>query len=293
MTWKRLEAYIYVLPALLLVSLFIYWPLVFSMFLSTQDWNLVSPRPEFVGIDNFAELARETDFHDVVKNTFFYIAILTPLQVLLPLGIALLMWPIRKSRPYKIYRIILFLPVIVPFSASSVAWLWMYNPTAAGVFNQLLSSLDVTEQTWLRDPDLAVWCIIAISVWRVIGVNFIIYMSALVSVPDDYVEASALDGASALQAMLRIRLPLISPTLFFVLITTVIFVSEEIFTAISILTDGGPFGRTSNVLYFLFERGFRFFRVGEASAIAIFVFVVMVFLTWLQFRYVEKRVHYD
>jgi multiple sugar transport system permease protein/sn-glycerol 3-phosphate transport system permease protein len=293
MSWKLARPYLYISPSLLLVTVFIYVPLFISLYLSTQDWNLVSPQREFVGLDNYVRLAKDRTFHTVVGNTAFYIVILTPLQVLLPLGIAMLMWPIRASRLYKAYRVILFLPVIVPFSASSVAWLWLYNPTAAGVFNQLLIPFGITEQTWLTNPQLAIWCVIAVAVWRVIGVNFIVYMAALMNVPEDYVEASALDGATPLQTMWRIRLPLIAPTLFFTLVTTVIFVSEEIFTAINILTEGGPFQRTSNVLYYLFERGFRFFRVGEASAVAVAIFVVMVLLTWLQFRYLERRVHYD
>ena len=123
-------------------------------------------------------------------------------------------------------------------------------------------------------------------------VALILYLAALEAVPVDYIEAAQVDGASGWQIIRSIRWPLITPTFFFVLVTTVIAVNDEVFGAINVLTDGGPFNKTSNIVYYLYLQGFRFFQIGTASAVSLIIFVGTVLLTWLQFRFVERHVHY-
>jgi multiple sugar transport system permease protein/sn-glycerol 3-phosphate transport system permease protein len=161
------------------------------------------------------------------------------------------------------------------------------------VLNQVIVAAGGREVGWLQDPSVALWSIILVSVWKLLGFNLLLYIAALEAVPRDYLEAASLDGAGPWALFRYVRLPLISPTLFFVLVTTVIFVSDEVFAAIYVLTNGGPYGTTSNLLYYLYERGFEFFQVGEASAVALLVFAAVMALTLLQFRFVERHVHYD
>jgi len=284
--------YLLLVPVLALMAMFIYWPLLYSVYLSTLQWNFVSPTREFVGLANFASLLGNPDFRQALLNTGLYLLALVPLLVLLPLGLAMLLWPVRRSRAQGAYRAVLFAPTVVSFAAAAVVWLWILNPVA-GLLNQALSAAGAGGGTnWLGDPTTAIWCIVAIAFWKVFGFNLLLYVAALETVPRDYVEAAQLDGAGPWAMFWRIRFPLISPTFFFVLVTTVIFVSDEVFAAISVMTQGGPSQSTTNLLYFLYERGFRFFQVGEASAVALVVFVVVTSVTWLQFRYVERRVHY-
>jgi multiple sugar transport system permease protein/sn-glycerol 3-phosphate transport system permease protein len=289
---ERAAPYLYVLPVLAFVGVFIYWPLLYSVYLSTLQWNFVSPTREFVGFDNFASLAGSAEFRQAAANTAFYLVVLVPVQIVVPLGVALLLWPVRRSRAQGAYRAVLFSPTVVSFAVAAVVWLWIFEPVE-GVFSQLVVASGGDRVNWLENPNTALWCLVLVSFWKAFGFNLLLYLAALEAVPRDYLEAAQLDGAGGWALFRHIRLPLITPTVFFVTVTTVIFVNDEVFAAISVLTDGGPFGRTANALYFLYERGFEFFQIGEASAVALMIFVAVAALTYVQFRFVEGRVHYE
>lgn len=288
---ERLIPYLFVLPAVALMGIFIYWPLIYSVYLSLLDWNFVSPIRTFVGGDNFANLAHDHIFRQALGNTGLYLLALVPIQVFLPLLLALLLWPVRKSRVQTTYRAVLFTPTVISFAIAAVVWLWIFNPIQ-GVLNKVVVGAGGERVSWLTNPQTAIWCVIVVAAWKTIGFNLLLYLAALEAVPGEYLEAAALDGASGWRLFRHIRWPLISPTFFFVLVTTVIFVSDEAFAAINVLTDGGPFEKTTNVLYYLYERGFRFFQVGQASAVAVLVVIAVMTITYLQFRYVERHVHY-
>lgn len=293
-TYGSLEAlspYLLVLPVLTFMGLFVYWPLVYSVYLSTLDWNFVSPVREFVGLENFLELARDEAFRQALFNTGLYLIVLVPLLVLLPMGLALLLWPVRRSRAQGIYRAVLFAPTVVPFAVAAVVWLWIFNPLQ-GILTQVLIAAGGDRINWLQNPDTAFWCIVAVAAWKVLGFNLILYIAALESVPRDYLDAAELDGAGQWALFRYVRFPLITPTCFFVLVTTFIFISDEVFAAINVLTRGGPFGKTTNLLYYLYERGFESFQVGTASATALVLFAAVISVTWLQFRFLERSVHY-
>ena len=283
--------YLFALPALALMAIFIYWPLIYSCYLSLLDWNFVSPVRTFVGARNYTALAEDKNFRTALGNTVTYLVALIPIQVLLPLAFALILWPIRRSRMQTTYRVVLFTPTVLSFSIAAVCWLWIFNPIQ-GVLNQMLVQAGGSKIAFLTDPNVAIWCVIGVSAWKVLGFNLLLYLAALEAVPQELLEAAALDGASGWRLFRHIRWPLITPTFFFVLVTTVIFVNDESFAAINVLTDGGPFQHTTNVLYYLYERGFRFFQIGQASAVAVLVVVAVMTLTYVQFRFVERHVHY-
>lgn len=290
--WERLAPYALVCPLLALMVAFIYWPLLYSVYLSTLSWNFVSPTRTFVGAANFVALVQDDGFRLAVRNTALYLAALVPIVVLAPLGLALLLWPIRRSRAQTAYRVLLFSPTVVAFPVAAVIWLWIFNPIQS-VLNQFLRAAGQGNgPNWLGDPNTAIWCVVAVCGWKLVGANLLLYLAALEAVPPDFVEAAAIDGAGSWATFRDIRWPLIRPTVFFLLVSAVIFVSDQAFGAIYVLTDGGPFGQTSNVLYFLYERGFEFFQIGEASAVSLLVFVVVASITWFQFRVLERHVHY-
>jgi ABC-type sugar transport system permease subunit len=291
LSWESAAPYLFVAPLILLISAFIYWPLLYSAYLSLFDWNFVSPDKTFVGLHNYTRLAGEPRFTGALSTTVVYVAALVPIQVFLPLGLALLLWPIRRSGAQGAYRLTLFAPTVVSFPVAALLWLWIFNPLI-GVLNQAILALGGSRVNWLSNPSVAIWCVIVVAAWKVLGFNLLLYLAALEAVPVEYVEAASIDGASGWQVLRYVRWPLIQPTFFFVLVTTVIAVNDEVFGAISVLTGGGPFERTSNIIYYLYEQGFHFFQIGAASAVSILVFLATIALTWLQFRFVERRVHY-
>lgn len=293
--WYRLSEgltpYLLIAPLLILMVIFIYWPLIYSTYLSFFDWNFVRPEKDYVGWGNFTRLPDDPRFIQSLKGTAIYTIALVPLQVLLPLGLALLLWQTRNSRFQSGYRILLFSPTVIAYSVAAVMWLWIFNPNY-GVLNKGLSYFGIEEIHWLSDRDTAIWAIILVATWKTLGFHMLLYLAALEGVPKDYIEAAQLDGASSWQIMKSVRFPLMTPTFFFVLVTTVISANDDVFAAINVLTDGGPFNSTTNIIYYLYEQGFKFFQIGSASAVALIVFIATVLLTWLQFRFVERHVHY-
>jgi len=286
-----LAPYLFVLPALVLMLLFIYWPLAYSFYLSTLEWNFVSPTRTAVGLKNFVNLFNDRNFRIALGNTGLYLATLGPVQVLIPLVLAVVLGTIKRSRAQTAYRAVLFTPTVMALPVAAVCWLWIFNPIQ-GVLNQMLVAGGGRRISWLTDPNVAIWCVIAVAMWKALGFNLLLYLAALEAVPAEYLEAASLDGAGGWTLFWRIKWPLITPTFFFVLVTTVIFVNDEAFAAINVLTDGGPFQHTTNVLYYLYERGFRFFQVGQASAVSVLVVFAVMTLTWAQFRFVERHVYY-
>ncbi len=293
--WHRLiegaTPYLLIAPLIFLISVFVYWPLFYSTYLSFFDWNFVRPDKAFVGWDNYTRLLDDPRFARALHGTWIYFVALIPIQVFLPLGLAMLLWPIRRAKSQASYRIMLFSPTVIAWSVGAVMWLWIFNPLQ-GLLNKLLAEFGVERINWLSDRDTAIWTVIVVAAWKTLGFHLILYLAALEAVPHDYVEAAALDGANNWQIMWTIRFPLITPTFFFVLVTTVISVNEDVFGAINVLTQGGPFGSTTNIVYYLYEQGFQYFQIGAASAVSVILFLATVLLTWVQFRFVERHVHY-
>jgi multiple sugar transport system permease protein/sn-glycerol 3-phosphate transport system permease protein len=283
--------YLLIAPLLFLIAVFIYWPLIYSTYLSFFDWNFVRPDKTFVGWDNYTRLLDDPRFARALNGTWIYFVALIPIQVFLPLGLAMMLWPIRRSKMQSSYRIMLFSATVIAWSVGAVMWLWIFNPLQ-GLLNKLLAEFGVERINWLSDRDTAIWTVIIVATWKSLGFHLILYLAALEGVPHDYVEAAALDGASNWQIMRTIRFPLITPTFFFVLVTTVISVNEDVFGAINVLTGGGPFESTTNIIYYLYEQGFKYFQIGAASAVSVLLFLATVTLTWVQFRFVERHVHY-
>lgn len=295
LSWYRvsegLTPYLLVAPLVALMVVFIYWPLIYSAYLSLFDWNFVRPDKDYVGVENYNRLIHDSHFETALRGTAIYTLALIPLQVFLPLGLALLLWGVSRSRLQNVYRGALFLPTIVAWSVASVLWLWILNSNF-GVLNQTLNLVGIQNVNWLGERNTAIWSVIMVATWKTLGFHMLLYLAALEGVPRDYVEAAQVDGASSYQVMKSIRFPLITPTFFFVLVTTVISVNEDVFAAINVLTDGGPFESTTNVIYYLYMQAFRYFQIGSASAVAVIIFVVIAFFTWMQFRFLERHVHY-
>lgn len=287
----KLAPYLFVGPAVLSVAIFLYGPLCASVGLSVIDWNLLDAEMSFVGLANYTAVFENRDFIRAAWNTFLYCAVLIPAQIILPLILGLMIHFLRGSPIQGIYRSSLFLPTIVAYSVAGVAWSWLLNPVN-GLFNEILRYLDLPILRWHTDPNLALLCVSLVTFWKTFGLNMLLWLAALANLPPELREASQLDGASRLRHFFTISLPLMMPTAFFISVTTLFAVLDDIVGVIDVLTAGGPAGRSSSLPYFIWERGLKFFQFGQASAVAVIIIGVVLAVTWLQFHVGEKKVHY-
>lgn len=288
---RKLAPYLLVGPAVISVAVFLYGPLVASVGLSVFDWNLLSSDIRFVGLDNYRSILDNADFRTAAWNTVLYCAILIPAQIILPLILALMIHAVRRSPMQGVYRSSLFLPTIVAYSVAGVAWSWLLNPVN-GLFNEVFGYFGFPKSRWHTDPDLALLCVSMVTFWKTFGLNMLLWLAALANLPRELREASQLDGAGATRHFFTISLPLMSPTAFFISVTTFFNVLDDIVGVIDVLTQGGPAGRSSSLLYFLWQQGLQFFQFGPASAVAVIIIAAVLVVTWFQFRIGEKRVHY-
>jgi ABC-type sugar transport system permease subunit len=288
----RHAAWLFIGPSLAAVVFFIYLPMVLNVGVSFFDWNLLRDDFTWRGVDNYTSTLLNIDFQSAATNTAIYLAVLVPAQIVFPLALAFLMLRVRSALVARLYRAAFFIPTIVSFSIAGVVWLWLFNPIV-GLLNTLGELAGMAPQRWLNDPSLSLWCVAAVAFWKGFGLNLLLYAAALVNIPRELIEAAELEGAGSWYRALHIELPLISPTLFFTAITTVLIVIDEIVGVVDVLTEGGPYNSSSNLVYFLYERAFRQFNFGEAAAVATLIMVIVALATWLQFRAFERYVHYQ
>ncbi len=295
--WQRwgeetFSAYLYLLPSLLIFVVFTFFPAIFSVIVSLFRWNMPA-QPVFIAFDNYKVLfSGAIDaplFWKSVLNTFYF-ALGVPINLFVSLMIALLLN--RKIRGVGIFRTAFFLPAITSVTAISVVWLWLYHPAQYGLFNSILIELGLPIQRWLRDPLLAMPCLIAMGVWSGMGYNIIIFLAGLQSIPHTLYEAAEIDGAGRGALFRKITFPLLGPTIFYIL-TVGMINSLKAFTEIDVMTQGGPLGATTTMAYILYQNAFQFFQMGRASAIAVLLFIMLLALTWIQFRYVDRRIFYE
>jgi len=289
-TPRTAAPWLYLAPTLGLLALFVYWPFLHTFGLSLVEWNLNPDRPsEFVGLSNYDRVASATLFEHALLNTLIYVAAAIPLKVLAPIPLAIFVWSLG-SRGH-LYRAVLFLPTLLSFVVISIAFIWILNPIF-GYAKQWLGMLGLSLPPLLTHPDLAIWTIIAISSWKVMGFNMLLYLAGLASINREYVEAMRMDGASDGVIFRRLILPLLTPTMFFVLISTVIFTIQQVFTPIDILTGGGPENSTTNLFYMVYQYTFLTFDVGAGAAGTVILFALLMAATVAQILTLDRRVEY-
>lgn len=278
-------------PALLLIAVFIYWPLIYTFVLAFHQWNLTSSEMRFVGLTNFSGLLDSPIFDAALKNTAIYIVGSIPLKVLFPLFIALAIWVVSPRRGI-VYKSAIFLPTLMSFVVVSLLWMWLLNPLV-GIGNSVMAMLGLRLPPLLSSPDTALWTILAISSWKIMGFNMLLYLAGLASVNRDQIEAMRLDGAGDVALFRYLIWPTLSPTTFFVLIVTVIFSIQQVFTPIDILTHGGPSNSTTNLFYMVYQYAFQSFNIGYGAAGTVLIFAIIFVVTAVKMRVLESRVHYQ
>ena len=275
-------------PTLVIFGVFVLFPVVFSFYLSFQQWNMFSSGATFVGLANYAQIIRNPEFWMVLKNTFVYTLGTVPLNMILSLIVAYFLN--KKLAGKKFLRTAFFAPVIMSSVAAAVIWRWVYEPNF-GLLNTVLGWFSIPAVNWLNDPTAAMFALIVMGVWKTFGVNMVLFSAGLQGIPEHYYEAAELDGAGRWSRFWYITIPLLSPTTFFVLVMSVIG-SFQVFDTVYVLTSGGPLGTTKVLVFYLYEHAFKFFDMGYASAVAYLMFAIVFSLTLLQTKYLKRSIHY-
>lgn len=274
------------LPAAILFAVFFVAPLFQAFRYSLMDGNLFRGEFEYVGLQNYASVLNDPLFWVSLRNTLLFILGTTPLSMILALVLAEL---VEKLQPRirSVYRFIMFLPVVASVSVVGVIWTIMLNPMV-GYVNQLLRFLGVDSPNWLRDPNWALITIIGITVWKYVGVYFVIYVAGLAGIDETLYEAAAIDGASRSQRFRYITIPLLTPVhafLFFLGVAS----SFQNFALIHVMTQGGPNNATNILVYQVWEEAFRFFDFGRASAISILILIPLLLLSIIRIYLVSRN----
>ncbi len=273
----RLAPYLYVLPALLLLGLWNYYPLVYLIHLSLHRLGASAPMPRWVGLTNYRELFANPLFWRVLGNTAIYTGLVVPLSI--GLGLALALALDQRLRGARLLRTLLYTPVVLPTVAGATVALWIFN-TDYGLANYLLGLIGLPPIGWLTDSEYALGSLIAVGVWKTFGYFMLVYLAALQSLPQSVLEAARLDGARPWDRFWSVTWPLLRPTTWFAIVIALIL-SFQAFDFVNIMTQGGPSNATNLLVFYVYQNGFQYFRLGFAGAIAVVMFVLVYTLSGL------------
>ena len=279
---QRFAGWVFIFPALVGTIIFIIIPVICSFGLSFARWDLLNPI-QFVGFDNYKEIVSEPLFFKILWNTIVFAISTSVLGVIIPLILACILN--SKIRGSEFYKTAYFLPFITPMIVIGVVWEWIFDPNI-GLLNHILH----LHINWLYDTHYAMTALIIVSVWKLIGYNMVIFLSSLAGISQSMFEAAKIDGANSFQTFKNVTVPLLSPTIFFVVIITAIS-SFQIFDLIYLMTQGGPLDSTNVLVYAIYKNAFEYFNVGKASAIAYVLFLLILVLTLCQWNLRKKLVY--
>lgn len=274
--------WIFILPALLGTLVFIIIPVFCSFGLSFAKWDLLNPI-EFVGFQNYKEIFNEPVFFKILINTIVFAVSTSLFGVIIPLILAAILN--SKIRGSEFFKTAYFLPFITPMIVIGIVWEWIFDPNI-GILNNVIH----LHINWLYDTNFAMPALIIVSVWKLIGYNMIIFLSALSGISQSLFEAAKIDGAGVIDTFKNVTVPMLSPTIFFVIIITAIS-SFQVFDLIYLMTQGGPLDSTNVLVYAIYKNAFEYFNIGKASAIAYVLFVIILVLTLFQWKFRKKIVY--
>lgn len=278
----------FVAPSLIGVVLFLLVPVVIVLVLSLFRWNFLQP-PRWVGLGNFVTMVRNDHVLHALAITAYYVLWNIPIQTVLALGLAMLLN--RRMPAIGFFRALYVLPYMSTPVAMAVVWSWIFNGQF-GLINHLLSMIGVHGPDWLGNTGTALPVVAMVNNWQYAGYNMLFFLAGLQSIPPSLYEAASIDGAGAVRRFVSITLPLLNPTMLFVLVTDVIG-SFQIFDTVYVMTQGGPGSSTNVINYQIYATGFRNFDVGSASAMSLLLFGVILLVTVVQFRFFRNRTTYE
>jgi multiple sugar transport system permease protein len=274
-------------PSLICLLAFSIGPMIGTLWTSVQEWNLIRPA-RFIGLDNYRELWHDEDFRRALRNTVYYLVGYLPLVTVGGLGLALLVN--QKLRGVALFRALYFLPVVTSWVVVSLLWKWLLNPNN-GVVNWLLGKIGIEGIGWWTDRRWAMPSVILASAWKDLGFVMVILLAGLQSIPASLYDAALLDGAGPWQKLRRVTIPLLTPSLFFVVVISLIN-GFQVFDQVWVMTEGGPAGASTVVVQQIVKNTFTYGRAGYASAQSVVLFAIILAVTAVQLRLQKRWVFY-
>lgn len=287
---KTAAGWLFVLPSLLAFSLFMFLPIILGFWYSLTDYTGLSRDYRFIGFQNYLKMFGDRYFRVSIVNNCIYAVLYSLFTMLCSLGLATLLHNLSRFR--KLFRTVFFLPYITSMVSVAVIWKMIFNP-AGGPLNTILEQIGIhNPPQWLASTDWALYAVVIVSVWKTCGYYMLIFLAGLQNISESLYESAALDGAGRWKQYFKITLPMITPTIFLNMVLITIS-SFQVFDLINVMTEGGP-GMSTNVLsYRIYYEGFKRMDMGYASAIAYFLFGILLIITLLQFALQKRWVHYD
>ncbi len=288
---RKLSPYLFIAPAMIVIVVFVFLPLIRTVQISFYDYRLINNRQTYIGLENYQRILSDGRFGEMFVQSLAFLGIAVISSTLLPISLALLTLRMTE-RELDVYQSLLFLPVMIAASVAMQVWIYFYLPIG-GLFNTLLITLGLQPVQFLSDPRVALPAVAVAANWKVLGFHFLLALAGLKAIPRDYLEAAYVDGASGWSLVRHIVLPLFAPTMLFIFIITLIQGLDAVFTPIEVMTQGGPAGATNNLMYGIYQDGFKYFRAGMASALSVVLIVIFGGLIYLQYRLFDRRITYE
>jgi len=284
---KPAEPYLYLLPTMVILGTFVFFPLIRAVGFSFTSYNLLSP-PKWTGLGNYRRLAADPSFYAAFTNSLRYFLVAVPSLVFLPLLVAVLVND-RTLRGVNAFRTIIYFPVVTSMVVAGILWKWMY--TDRGILNYLLVEvLNILKEpvSYLTNPKTALYAVMVVTIWKGIGYYMVIYLAGLQSISSDIYEAATIDGASRLRQLFSITIPLLAPTMAVVAIMSSM-AAMKVFDEVYVMTGGGPFGTTRTLVFEIYDRAFDKLDFGYASAIGVVLFVILFMFSFISIKTSEQK----
>lgn len=281
--YKKYVPYLFILPAIVILTIFFFIPFFQTIGLSFYNYSNSIYNPQFAGLQNYVQILHSGIFYQVMGNTFLYLIIAVPFLVIFPLFLAVLIN--QKIRGITLYKILIYLPVIVSIVVAAIAFKWLY--AQEGILNYFVSLLGFNSIGWLTDSRFALLSVAIVTIWKGVGYYMMIYLAALMSVPQELYEACDIDGANFLTKHLTVTIPQILPTI--ALVSTISIISAmKVFVEIYVMTKGGPLNSSKTIVYYIYERAFENLDLGYASALAVVLLIVIMAFSLVNIFVFEK-----
>jgi multiple sugar transport system permease protein len=280
--WRERSAYLFLIPGVIIFSIFTLAALIFAVYLTFHRWSIIEPDKPYVGLQNYEDMIHDERFVQSVLNTVYFTGASVPLAMGIGLALALLLnQPIRGR---ALFRTAYYLPVITPFVVSALLWKWLYNGDF-GLFNYYLLKGHIIDEPllWLSDKNLAMPAVVLMSVWSGVGFSMVVYLAGLQSIPAQLYESAKIDGAGVVKRIWYVTIPMLRPTTLFLLVIGIIG-SLQVFTQIFVMTSGGPVNRTTTMVYYMYLWAFKYYDMGYASTLAFALFLMLLAFTAFQLR---------
>ncbi|MFB7249434.1 carbohydrate ABC transporter permease [Microbacterium sp. NPDC056234] len=288
---RALVPYLYILPGVFFLLLWTYSPLVQTFSLSFYDWNLLPTSPKtFVGFDNYVDVVQLPEMRIAIVNTVVYIAAFLVFSLVLPIVIALVSRQVQ-GRARTVYQALIFVPFLITPVATSAVWRWLF--AEQGAFATILAEFGIDMPNVFRDPIWAIWAVIVIVGWQMLGFGVLVVAAGFAGISPDYAQAASLDGAGLARITRKITMPLLSPTIVFLALMTILLAAQWTYPIIDLLTQGGPSNSTTNIYYLLYQFGFQNFDAGISSAAGVIFFLGFGLIALLFLELQDRLSFYD